>query len=220
MKDFNLSEWAVRHRSLTLFLMLATVLAGVLSFRQLGRLEDPIFNVPVMQAVVAWPGASTQEVQDQVVNRLERKLQDIDGVDYIRSFSRQGYGGITLNLKGGTSREAQEAAWYQARKKLGDLRAELPEGVRGPFINDEFTDVYSVLYAVKAQGVPPGDVLAAAEAVKRVLRTVPMTNKVDIIGRQPEKVYVEFSSRKLATMGVSPQALISAMEASSISASL
>lgn len=211
MKDFNLSEWAIRHRSLTLFLMLATVLAGVFSFRQLGRLEDPIFNVPVMQAVVAWPGASTQEVQDQVVNRLERKLQDIDGVDYIRSFSRQGYGGITLNLKGGTSREAQEAAWYQARKKLGDLRAELPDGVRGPFINDEFTDVYSVLYAVKAQGVPPGDLLAAAEAVKRVLRTVPMTNKVDIIGRQPEKVYVEFSSRKLATMGVSPQALITAL---------
>lgn len=207
----NLSEWAVSHRSMVVFLMLLTALAGTFSFTKLGRLEDPIFSVPMAQVVVLWPGASAEQVRDQVVNRIERKLQDIDGIDYVKSFSRQGYGGITLQLKGGTSAARQDAAWYQARKKIGDIRAELPDGVRGPFFNDEFSDVYSTLYAVKGPGLPMADLLAVAEDVKRSLQSVAMVNKVDVIGRQPEKVYVEFSSRKLASLGLTPQTIASAL---------
>ncbi len=205
---FNLTSWALAHRPLTLFLMLATLLVGAFSFRQLGRLEDPNFNVPTMTAVVAWPGADAQQVQDQVLNRIERRLQDIDGVDHLRSFARQGYGGITFWMKGGTSKEGLDRAWYLARKKVGDIRAELPEGVRGPFFNDEFTDVYAALYALQAPGLPQGDLQNLAEQLKRRLQAVPGANKVDILGRQAEQVHIEFNSQRLAALGLNPGQLL------------
>lgn len=150
MKSFNLSTWAVTHRALVLFLIIGTLLVGTFSFTRLGRLEDPSFNVPTMNAVVAWPGATAQQVQDQVLNRMERELQKIEGIDHVRSFARQGYGGLNFWMKGGTPKHELERAWYLARKKIADVRHEFPEGVRGPFFNDEFTDVYSVLYAFSA----------------------------------------------------------------------
>ena len=208
MKSFNLSEWAVTHRPLVLFLMLATLLVGGWSFSKLGRLEDPIFNVPTMTAVVAWPGASARQVQDQVLNRMERELQEIEDIDYVRSFSRQGYGGLTLWMKGGTSKAALDTAWYQARKKIGDVRAQFPEGVRGPFFNDEFTDVYTVIYALHAPELSPAETQVLAEDIKRSLQAVAGVNKVDVMGRQVEQVNVEFESRRLASLGVKPHAMI------------
>ena len=208
MKSFNLSEWAVTHRPLVLFLMLATLLVGGWSFSKLGRLEDPIFNVPTMTAVVAWPGASARQVQDQVLNRMERELQEIEDIDYVRSFSRQGYGGLTLWMKGGTSKAALDTAWYQARKKIGDVRAQFPEGVRGPFFNDEFTDVYTVIYALHAPELSPAETQVLAEDIKRSLQAVAGVNKVDVMGRQVEQVNVEFESRRLASLGVTPHAMI------------
>lgn len=211
MKSFNLSEWAVTHRPMVLFLILATLILGVASFTKLGRLEDPNFEVPTMTAVVMWPGATAQQVQDEVLNRMERELQEIDGVDYIRSFSRQGYGGLTLWMKGGTPKKLLDAAWYQARKKIGDARSEFPEGVRGPFFNDEFTDVYTALYALHAPELQWPELQALAEELKRGLQQVPGVNKVDVLGRQAQQVHVEFSSRRLAALGMTPQNLLEAL---------
>ncbi|WP_128000820.1 efflux RND transporter permease subunit [Piscinibacter defluvii] len=211
MSRFNLSEWAVAHRPLVLFLLIGTLLAGLVSFTRLGRLEDPVFNVPTMTVIVAWPGAPAQQVQDQVLNRLERQLQELDALDNVRSFARQGYGGITLWMKGGTSKADLETSWYQARKKIGDIRHELPDGVRGPFFNDEFTDVYSLLYALAAPDLSQAEQQAVAEEVKRALQVVPGVVKVDVMGRQAQQVHVEVSTRRLAALGVPVQAVIDAL---------
>jgi multidrug efflux pump subunit AcrB len=211
MKRFNLSEWAVTHRPMVLFLIIATLIVGVLSFSRLGRLEDPNFDVPQMTAIVVWPGATAQDVQDQVLNRIERRLQELDHFEYVRSFSRQGYGGITLWMKGGSSKEELENAWYQARKKIGDVRQEFPEGVRGPFFNDEYNDRYSVLYALSAPDLSMAELLTLTEDVKRRLQSVPGAAKVDVLGKQAERVYVELSMRRLASLGIPPTAVFDAL---------
>jgi len=208
MKSFNLSTWAVTHRSLVLFLIIGTLLVGTFSFTRLGRLEDPSFNVPTMNAVVAWPGATAQQVQDQVLNRMERELQKIEGIDHVRSFARQGYGGLNFWMKGGTPKHELERAWYLARKKIADVRHEFPEGVRGPFFNDEFTDVYSVLYAFSAPELGWSELQVLVEDARRQLQGVPGVSKIDVFGRQTEKVYVEFNSNRLASLGISPQVII------------
>ena len=211
MKSFNLSEWAVTHRALVLFLILGSLVVGVFAFTRLGRLEDPSFNVPTMNAVVAWPGATAQQVQDQVLNRMERELQKIEGIDHVRSFARQGYGGLNFWMKGGTPKAELERAWYLARKKIADVRHEFPEGVRGPFFNDEFTDVYSVLYAFSAPELTWPELQVLVEDIKRKLQAGPSVTKIEVFGRQTEKVYVEFSSARLAALGISPQTLIEAL---------
>jgi multidrug efflux pump subunit AcrB len=211
MKRFNLSEWAVTHRPMVLFLIIATLIVGSLSFSRLGRLEDPNFDVPQMTAIVVWPGATAQDVQDQVLNRIERRLQELDHFEYVRSFSRQGYGGITLWMKGGSSKEELQNAWYQARKKIGDMRQEFPEGVRGPFFNDEYNDRYSVLYALSAPDLPMAELLTLTEDVKRRLQSVPGAAKVDVLGKQAERVYVELSTRRLAALGIAPTAVFDAL---------
>lgn len=211
MKRFNLSEWAVNHRPMVLFLIIATLIVGSLSFSRLGRLEDPNFDVPQMTAIVVWPGATAQDVQDQVLNRIERRLQELDHFEYVRSFSRQGYGGITLWMKGGSSKEELENAWYQARKKIGDVRQEFPEGVRGPFFNDEYNDRYSVLYALSAPDLSMAELLTLTEDVKRRFQSVPGAAKVDVLGKQAERVYVELSTRRLASLGIAPTAVFDAL---------
>lgn len=211
MKRFNLSEWAVTHQPMVLFLIIATLITGVISFSRLGRLEDPNFDVPQMTAIVVWPGATAQEVQDQVLNRIERRLQELDHFDYVRSFSRQGYGGITLWMKGGSSKAELDNAWYQVRKKIGDVRQEFPEGVRGPFFNDEYNDRYSVLYALSAPQLSMAELLAVTEDVKRRIQGVPGAAKVDVLGKQAERVYVELSTRRLASLGIPPTAVFDAL---------
>lgn len=211
MKSFNLSEWAVTHRALVLFLIIVTLVVGAFSFTRLGRLEDPNFNVPAMSAVVAWPGATAQQVQDQVLNRMERELQKIEGIDYVRSFARQGYGGLNFWMKGGTSKPELDRAWYLARKKIADIRHEFPDGVRGPFFNDEFGDVYSVLYAFSAPDLTWPELQALVDDAKRELQPVKGVTRIEVFGRQPEKVYVELSSARLAALGVSPQAIVEAL---------
>jgi multidrug efflux pump len=211
MKRFNLSEWAVTHRPMVLFLIITTLVVGVFSFSRLGRLEDPTFEVPQMTAIVVWPGATAQDVQDQVLNRIERRLQELDHFDYVRSFSRQGYGGITLWMKGGSSKEELDKAWYQVRKKIGDVRQGFPEGVRGPFFNDEYSDRYSVLYALSAPDLSMAELLTVTEEVKRRLQSVPGAGKVDVLGKQAERVYVEVSTRRLAALGIPPSAVFDAL---------
>jgi multidrug efflux pump len=211
MKSFNLSEWAVTHRAMVLFLLIGSLLTGVFSFTRLGRLEDPQFMVPMMTAVVAWPGASAQQVQDQVLNRMEREMQKLEGVDHVRSFARQGFGGITLQMKGGTPKVELERTWYQARKKIGDVRHQFPEGVLGPIFNDEYSDVYSVMYAISAADLSWPELQALTEDIKRQTQASPGVTKVDVFGRQAEKVHVEFSSQRLAALGISVPTLIEAL---------
>lgn len=211
MKRFNLSEWAVTHRPMVLFLIITTLIVGGLSFSRLGRLEDPNFDVPQMTAIVVWPGATAQDVQDQVLNRIERRLQELDHFEYVRSFSRQGYGGITLWMKGGSSKAELENAWYQVRKKIGDVRQEFPEGVRGPFFNDEYNDRYSVLYALSAPELSMAELLAVTEDVKRRIQGVDSVAKVDVLGKQAERVFVELSTRRLAALGIPPTAVFDAL---------
>ncbi|HEV8689714.1 MAG TPA: efflux RND transporter permease subunit, partial [Ideonella sp.] len=211
MKRFNLSEWAVTHRPMVLFLIITTLIVGGLSFSRLGRLEDPNFDVPQMTAIVVWPGATAQDVQDQVLNRIERRLQELDHFEYVRTFARQGYGGITLWMKGGSSKADLDNAWYQARKKIGDVRQEFPDGVRGPFFNDEYNDRYSVLYALSAPELSMAELLTVTEDVKRRLQSVPGAAKVDVLGKQAERVYVELSTRRLASLGIAPTAVFDAL---------
>jgi multidrug efflux pump subunit AcrB len=207
MNDFNLTAWALKHRALVLFLLLVVAIAGVLSFTKLGQLEDPNFSVPSMTATVLWPGATAQQMQDEVLNRMEKKFEQLDHFEKVVTFARQGYGGMTLTVKGGTSAAAQREAWYQARKKLADLRQEMPEGVVGPIVNDEYGDVYSLMYALKGDGVNHADLSDVAEKIKLDMLKVPMVKKVDVIGKQVKRVYVEFSNARLATLGITPLAI-------------
>ncbi|NWD78472.1 efflux RND transporter permease subunit, partial [Pseudomonas gingeri] len=167
MKNFNLTDWALRHTSLVLFILLVVALSSLISVPKLGQLEDPSFSVPSMTAMVVWPGATAQQMQDQVLNRMEKKFEQIDHFEKVVTFARQGYGGMTLTLRGGTSKADQSEAWYQARKKLNDLRLEMPDGVTGPIVNDEYGDVYGLMYAIKGDGVGHADLSDAAEDIKR-----------------------------------------------------
>lgn len=207
MNNFNLTEWALGHRAVVLFLIIVVSIAGVFSFSKLGQLEDPKFSVPSMTATVIWPGASAQQIQDQLLNRIEKKFEQLDHFEKVVTFARQGYGGMTITVKGGTSRKDQQEAWYQARKKFSDLKLELPEGVVGPIFNDEFGDVYSLLYAVKGDGIGHADLSDISEDIKRRLLKAPYVKKVDLLGKQEQKVYVEFSNQRLAALGITPLAI-------------
>lgn len=203
----NLSEWALRRQSLVLFLLLLTLVVGAFSFTRLGRLEDPLFNVPAMTGVVLWPGASALEVQEQVLDKMELELQKIEGIDQVKSFARQGYGGFTFWMKGGTKKEGLDRAWYLARKKIGDIRHTFPAGVQGPLFNDEYGDVYSVTVALNAEQLAWAELQELARQLKRSLQQVPGITKVELFGKQAERVFVEFNSSQLASLGISPQQL-------------
>jgi multidrug efflux pump subunit AcrB len=207
MKSFNLTEWALGHRAIVLFLILVIAVGGVLGFTKLGQLEDPNFSVPSMTAIIIWPGASAQQMQDEVLNRMEKKFEQLDHFEKVKTYARQGYGGMTITVKGGTSKEDQLEAWYQARKKFSDIKLELPEDVVGPIFNDEYGDVTGLLYAVKGDGIGHAELSDLAEDIKRRLLKVPMVKKVDIVGKQAKKVYVEFSHQRLAALGITPLAI-------------
>ncbi len=212
MNNFNLTEWALGHRAVVLFLIIVVSIAGVFSFSKLGQLEDPKFSVPSMTATVIWPGASAQQIQDELLNRIEKKFEQLDHFEKVVTFARQGYGGMTITVKGGTSHKDQQEAWYQARKKFSDLKLELPDGVVGPIFNDEFGDVYSLLYAVKGDGIGHAELSDVSEDIKRRLLKAPYVKKVDLLGKQEQKVYVEFSNQRLATLGITPLAIAESLK--------
>ena len=204
MKSFNLTEWALNHRAIVLFLILAIMIGGGLGFTKLGQLEDPNFSVPSMAVMVIWPGATAQQMQDEVLNRMEKKFEQLDHFDKVKTYARQGFAGMTISVKGGTSHADQREAWYQTRKKFSDVKLDLPDGVIGPIFNDEYGDVAGIMYAVKAEGIGQAELSDIAEVVKRRMLKVPMVKKVDIYGKQAKKVYVEFSNERLAALGITP----------------
>jgi len=204
MKSFNLTEWALGHRAIVLFVILVIGVGGTLGFTRLGQLEDPNFSVPSMTAIVLWPGATAQQIQDELLNRMEKKFEQLDHFEKVKTYARQGYGGMTITVVGGTSKADQLEAWYQARKKFSDIELELPEGVVGPIFNDEYGDVTGLLYAVKGDGISHAELSDIAENIKRRLLKVPMVKKVELYGKQAKKVYVEFSHQRLAALGITP----------------
>lgn len=208
---FNLSAWALRYRSLIKFAMAMSLLAGVLAFQKLGRLEDPNFEIPLMTAMVVWPGATPDEIQNQVLNRMEQAVQEVPNLRYVTSFARQGYGGLSLSIDGRNSGADLRANWYQVRKKIGDLRSSLPADMQGPFFNDEYNDVYSALYALEAEDITQAELEEFASGIKRTLQQVPGTNKVKVLGKQRQVIYVEVSTRRLAALGISPQVILNAI---------
>lgn len=212
MNNLNLTDWALRHRAIVLFMLLIVAVAGAFSFTRLGQLEDPNFSVPSMTAMVIWPGATAQQMQDQVLNRMEKKFEQIDNFEKVVTYARQGYAGMTLTVRGGTSKADQREAWYQARKKLNDLSLEMPDGVIGPILNDEYGDVYGLMYAVKGDGVGHADLSDAAEDIKRRMLKVPMVKKIDVIGKQAKRIYVEFSHERLAALGITPLAIAESLK--------
>ncbi|KTJ34069.1 efflux RND transporter permease subunit [Enterobacter roggenkampii] len=208
---FNLSALAVRERSVTLFLIVLVTIAGIYAFFGLGRAEDPPFTVKQMTAIAVWPGATAQEIQDQVAEPLEKRLQELKWYDRTETYTRPGMAFITLSLQDKTPPAEVQEEFYQARKKLGDESQRLPAGVIGPMINDEFSDVTFALFALKAKGEPQRQLVRDAEGLRQQLLHVPGVKKVNIIGEQAERIYIAFSHDRLATMGLSPQDIFNAL---------
>jgi len=211
MSGFNLSALAVRERSVTLFLIIAISLAGLYAFLNLGRAEDPSFTVKAMTVVTSWPGATAQEMQDQVAEPLEKRMQELKWYDRTETFTRPGLAFTTVVLKDATPPRDVPDEFYQARKKLDDEAARLPRGVQGPFVNDEYGDVTFALYALKARGEPQRVLVREAEQVRQRLLHVPGVKKVNIIGERPERIFVDFSYARLANLGVSARDIFAAL---------
>lgn len=210
--SFNLSALAVRERAVTLFFIMLLAAAGIYAFVKLGRAEDPSFTIKTLTVTTVWPGATAREMQDLVAEPLEKRVQELTWYDRVETMTRPGLAFLTVTLKHSTPPSAVEEEFYQARKKLGDEARALPPGVIGPFVNDEYSDVSFALYALKAKGMPMRELVRQAEVIRQDLLHVPGVKKINILGERPERIYVEFSHSKLATLGVSAQDLAAALQ--------
>jgi multidrug efflux pump len=216
MTQFNLSEWALKHRSLTVYLMILAVLAGVVSFVRLGRSEDPTFIIKTMVVQAAWPGATIEDTLQQVTERLERKLQETPKLDYLRSFTRAGVTTIFVNLQGSTTAREVPDIWYHVRKSIGDIRHTLPAGIVGPGFNDDFGDTFGTIYGFTADGFTHRELRDYVEDVRSKLLQVADVSKIEILGAQDERIFVEFSMKELATLGIDRSALLAALQAQNV----
>ncbi|MFO1130695.1 MAG: efflux RND transporter permease subunit [Hyphomicrobiales bacterium] len=213
MSGFNLSEWALKHRSITIYLMILAVIAGLGSYYRLGRSEDPSFIIKTMVVQAQWPGATTEETLKQVTERLERTLQETPHLDFLRSFTRAGVSTIFVNLDGKTNAQEVADTWYHVRKSVGDMRHTLPAGVLGPGFNDDFGDTFGIIYGVTADGFNHRELRDHVEALRDKLLNVPDVSKIELLGVQDETVYIEFSMEKLANLGIDRAQLLAALQA-------
>ncbi len=207
-KRFNLSRWALEHPALTRYLMVALMVLGMASYFQLGQDEDPPFTFRAMVVRTYWPGATAQQVAEQVTDKLERTLQEVPFSDKIRSYSKPGESQIILELKDYSKPNEVPQVWYAVRKKIADMRATLPQGVVGPFFNDEFGDVYGVIYALSGDGFSSAEIKVYADRVRQTLLRLPNVAKVELFGAQDEKVFIEVSQKKIAQMGLDMGAVL------------
>jgi len=212
-RSFNISEWALGHRSVVWFLVIIIVAAGAMSYSRLGRNEDPNFTIKTMVVQVLWPGANITDTLQQVTDRVEKKLQETPGLDYIKSYTVAGTSTVFITLKGSVVSRDVPDVWYQVRKKIGDIRQYLPQGIVGPFFNDEFGDTYGVIYAFTTDGFTRRELRDFVERVRTRLLAINDVSKIDIFGAQDEKIYVEFSSHRIAGLHLDRQALIQAIQA-------
>ena len=210
---FNPTEWALRHRSLVAYFMLVIAAAGVWSYLRLGRSEDPDFTVKTMVVQASWPGATLADTLEQVTDRIESKLQETPSLDYLKSYTSAGQTTIFVNLKDSTRPSQVPDIWYQVRKKVRDIANTLPQGIVGPGFNDEFGDTYGIVYGFTADGFTDRELRDYVVDVRKQLLQLPDISKIDILGAQDERVYVEFSEKQLAGLGIDRSALIAALQA-------
>ncbi|MYM23847.1 AcrB/AcrD/AcrF family protein [Duganella sp. FT135W] len=211
MSRFNLSALGVRERAITLFMIIAIVAAGVFAFLRLGRAEDPSYVVKVMTITAAWPGATAEEMQRQVADRLEKRMQELETYDRVETTARPGVAIMKLYLKDNSTAQAVEDSFYQVRKKMGDEAFNLPRGVIGPIVNDEYSDVYFALFSLSGKQLPHRQLVLQAEDIRQRLLHVPGVQKVNILGEQQQKIFVEISHQRLATLGIKAQNVIDAL---------
>jgi multidrug efflux pump len=211
MKRFNLSAWAVSHPALVLFLIVALGVAGFFSYEKLGRAEDPFFTVKVVNVSAIWPGATAAEMQSQVADPIEKKLQELPYFEKVQTYSKPAFTAMQVTFRDSTPAKDVPYLFYLLRKKLADVQGQLPSGLLGPVVNDEFSDVDSILYMMTSDGADYAQIKKAAEGLRQRLLKVSGVTKVDIYGTQDEKIYVEFSHAKLATLGITPQALFDSL---------
>jgi multidrug efflux pump len=216
MTGLNLSEWALKHRSLVVYIMIVGVLAGCLAYFRLGRNEDPSFIIKTMVVQAAWPGATVEETMKQVTERLERQLQETPHLDFLRSFTRAGLTTIFVNLKGSANAKQVSDTWYEVRKSIGDMRHTLPAGVVGPGFNDDFGDTFGIIYGFTSDGFTQRELRDHVEDIRSRLLGVPDVSKIELLGAQDEVIFVEFSKQELATLGIDRAALLAALQAQNI----
>ena len=212
MSGFNVSALAVKERALTLFLIIAVATAGLLAYLQLGRAEDPSYTIKVLTVTTVWPGATAREMQDQVAEPLEKRLQEMDHYDHVDTYTRPGAAYLTLQFRDDTPKSAVPELFYQARKKIGDEAHNLPAGVLGPFVDDEYSDVDFAIYALQARGLAPRMLAREAETLRERLLHVPGVLKVNIVGEQAEHIFVRFDYARLATLGINAQTVFDALQ--------
>ena len=213
MKDFNLSEWVLTHLAFTGFLMVLVLLGGMFAYFELRQREDPEFTFRVMVVKTMYPGATALEVEQQVTDRLEKKIQELPNLDFVRSYSKPGESVIFVTPREDTPPKDIPDLWYQVRKKVGDIRMMLPPGIVGPFFNDEFGDTYSLLYAFSGEGYSYAELKQVVDSARQQLLRVKDVEKVDLIGVQDEKIFVEFSDKKLAELGLDTSVVAAALQA-------
>ena len=203
MKKANLASWSITHRQIIYFFMFLCLVAGIYSYNTLGRAEDPSFTVKQMVISAAWPGATAKEMEEQVADKLEKQAQASTDIDYITSYSRPGICVVNVYLKEDVAKEDVRPHWLELRNMINDIKADLPSGVYGPYFNDRFDDVYGNIYALTSDSFSYEDMRRKAEDIKRIFYTVPDVKKVELIGVQPEKIYLEVSNRKKLSLSAS-----------------
>jgi len=213
VKGFNLSDWALNHRSLVWYFMLIFTVAGVFAYLHLGREEDPSFTIKTMLIQANWPGASVDETTRQVTDRIEKKLEELESLDFSRSVTTAGQTIIFVNLKPTTKARDVAPTWVQVRNMVNDLRPNFPQGVQGPFFNDRFGDVFGNIYAFTSDGLSMRQLRDYVKMVRTRILTIPNAGKVELIGAQDEVIYLEFSTRQIAALGLNQQAVVASLQA-------
>jgi multidrug efflux pump len=213
MKSFNLSDWALKHRSLVWYFMIAFMAAGVFSYLQLGRAEDPDFTIKTMVVQAQWPGASAEEITRQVTDRIEKKLEELESLDYTKSVTVAGQTTVFVYLRDSTKARDVPPTWVRVRNMIADIKGDFPQGVIGPFFNDRFGDVFGNIYAFTSDGLSQRQLRDQVEDVRAKVLTVPDVGKVDILGAQDEVIYLEFSTRKIAALGLDTSSIIATLQA-------
>ena len=213
MKSFNLSDWALRHRSLLWYFMISFMIVGLYSYMKLGREEDPAFTIKTMVIQAQWPGASAKEMTRQVTDRIEKKLEELGSLDYTKSLTVAGQTTVFVNLRDTTKARDVPATWVRVRNMISDIKGDFPQGVVGPFFNDRFGDVYGNIYAFTSDGLTQRQLRDRVEDARSQILTVPNVGRVNIIGAQDEVIYLEFSTRKVAALGLDRTAIIKSLQA-------
>ncbi|HWR39573.1 MAG TPA: efflux RND transporter permease subunit [Patescibacteria group bacterium] len=213
MKNFNLTQWALNHKHFIYFFIVLFFLAGFVSYNKLGRMEDPDFTIKQMVVTVAWPGATARQVEEQVTDKIEKKLQDLPGLDYLKSYSTPAFSVIYVNLKDTVPKGEVRSRWVEARNMVNDIAGTLPSGVASPQFNDRFDEVYGVVYALTGDGYSAEEMRQQAETIRRLLLEIPSVKKVQLLGVQTEKIYIEMENTRMAQLGIDPNLIITTLQA-------